>query len=73
MANFWDTIAGISGDTSVGDTPDLIKDAIKDGIKDGANESDNGWANSPSHDGPSGHNVADKGDWGNSSACNYSR
>jgi hypothetical protein len=34
MPGFWDTIAGISGDTSVGDTQELIDQAGIDQEKD---------------------------------------
>lgn len=68
MGDFWNTIAGISGDTSVGDSAEQIKEAGKDADKDGAKESNDGWANE-SVDG--GSNVADSSDHG--ASMNYSR
>lgn len=71
MANFWDILADKTGDTSIGDTKGLTDKALTDGKNDGADESNDGWVNSPSHDGVAGHTVADKGDYG--ATINYSR
>jgi hypothetical protein len=71
MANFWDTLADKTSDTSIGDTKGLIDKAGQDADADGANDSNDGWANSSSHDGVAGHTVADSSDHG--ASMNYSR
>jgi hypothetical protein len=71
MANFWDTLADKTSDTSIGDTKGLIDKAQDDFKNDDDGKSNDDWGNSPSHDGPSGHNVADSSDYG--ASMNYSR
>lgn len=71
MANFWDILADKTGDTSIGDTKEQIKQAEDDYKKDDDGKTNDGWGNSSHHGGVAGHTVADKGDYG--ATISYSR
>jgi hypothetical protein len=57
MSDFWNTIAGISGDSSVGDTPDQTKQALDDAIADDDGKNNDQWGSSSRKD--SGKSVSD--------------
>jgi hypothetical protein len=68
MPGFWDTITGISGDTSVGDSSEQIQQ-VEDEAKAAMGETTNDqWGNDSAG---GGSNVADSSDHG--ASMNYSR
>ena len=84
MSGFWDTLAGKTDDSSIGDTPAQIQQAIKDAADDLGSKSNEQWGNESSADYDSGKdaksgygdtgggpNVADSSDWGANSGYTY--
>ena len=79
---FWDTLAAMTGDSSIGDTPDQIAAAIDEAKKAEAEETEAQWVSNNSSDSGKdsksgygdtggGPNVADSNDYGANSGISY--